>query len=283
MALKKPTFEQEPAAAHSDTNQGDTAVAEKPAARQEVKQEKPAEVKQEVRQEPAAAATTAIAKASASSVATADAAARAKAFQREFEEMKDASDFSYGNYKVFKGNNGSIAETGDKGIDLGRWVQVRLMAWGKHFEISPGESGASTKEFVGYSKDGKTIDSVIGEDVKSWEGRSVDDYIKYLREEEEFAGAKVREFVDMACALMACDAGDVPLKMIQLTLSETSIPSFSRYQQELKDTARCCAMGLPGFTLPDDPFNFFVIREVASKGSQRWTKLMISSELPAKL
>lgn len=277
MALKKPAFEQEPTI---------TATAEHAVPETAYSEAATAVVDEPIQRQEAAAVTTAVtvAKASATSVAVADAAAKAKEFQREVAAMKGASDFSYGNYQVFKGSNGSIAESGGEEADLGRWAQVRLMSWDEHFECSPGESGASTKDFVAYSKDGKTIDSVIGEEQKRWVGASVNDYMNYLKNEEEFANAKCRRFIDTACALMATDSGDGPIgTVIQVTLSESSIPAFSKYQQSLADTARCVAMGLPGFKLPEDPFSFFFVREVATKNTNRWTKLRIVSSLPAKL
>lgn len=231
-------------------------------------------------------ATVAVATAQATSTAVslADAAARAKAFQREVQDMKGASDFAYGNYRVFKGNNGEIAETGGDQAVLGRWAKVRLLSWDDHFEISPGDKGASTKDFVAYSKDGKTVDSVIGEELKSWVGKSVAEYVDYLRVTEEFPKTKNRRFIDLAVALLSTDNGDGPIgKVIQVTLSESSIQAFSRYQQDLQDTARCVAMGLPGFQLPEDPFTFFLIREVAKKGDDKWTKLKIEANLPVKI
>ncbi len=278
MALKKPTFEQEP----TTSAQGDTAVEERVA--KAVAPEAEAVVAAAPTLEAQVVAEVAITKAAISSVAIADAAQKAKQFQREFEDMKDASSFDYGTYRTFKGSNGSIVESGDGGEDLGRWAKIRIISWGRHYEVSPGESGASTKDFVAFSKDGKTLDNVIGEELKSWVGKPVADYVEYLRTEEEFASTKTREFIDMGCALLATDSGDGPVgKVIQITLSETSIPSFSRYQQELKDTARCVSMGLPGFVMPEDPFSLFVVREVASRGTNRWTKLSLTATLPAKI
>lgn len=276
MALKKPAFEQEPtinaeAVPASAYSEAATATVDEAPQYDESPRA-------------SAAASVAVAKASATSLSVADAANKAKEFQREVAAMKGASDFTYGNYQVFKGNNGSIAESGGEEADLGRWAQVRLMSWDEHFECSPGETGASTKDFVAYSKDGKTIDSVIGEEQKRWVGASVNDYMNYLKNEEEFANAKCRRFIDTACALMATDSGDGPIgTVIQVTLSESSIPAFSKYQQSLADTARCVSMGLPGFSLPSDPFTFFFVREVATKNTNRWTKLRIVSSLPAKL
>lgn len=294
MALKQkttPTFENEPASTNGGEapfepiNNADTAVAEKPADAAEKPAPQCAEPADEVKVAAAqTTATTAIAKASATSTAVADAAAKAKQFQREVNEMKDASDFSYGNYRVFKGNNGEISESGGEEDSLGRWAKVRLLSWGEHHEISPGETGASTKDFVAYSKDGKVVDSVIGEELKIWVGRTVADYVEYLRNTEEFSKTKCRRFIDTACALLATDSGEGPIgKVIQVTLSESSIPAFSRYQQELADSARCAAMGLPGFSIPEDAHTFYFIREIAKKGDNSWTKLRISQDLPVKI
>jgi hypothetical protein len=275
MALKKPNQAETNNTAAFEAEPGtDTAVADAPASPEA--QEADAKV----------ATTTALAKAATTSVATSNAAAadQARKFAKEVEAMKGASDFSYGNYSVFKGNNGEIAESGGDEASLGRWAQVRLLSWDEHHEISPGEKGASTKDFVAYSKDGKIVDSVIGEELKAWVGKPVAEYVEYLRTEEEFAQTKVRRFIDTACALMATDSGDGPIgSVIQVTLSESSISAFSKYQQQLIDTARCVEMGLPGFKMPDDPFTFFFLREVASKGENRWTKLKIVTSLPAKV
>ena len=232
-----------------------------------------------------APAPVAVRPAVTSSVAVlADVAAQAKAFQRELDEMKGAADFSFGNYTVFKGNNGEIAQTGDNGVSFGRWVKVRLLAWDDHFETTPGSQDKGSKEFVAYSKDGKVIDHVIGEEQKKWVGGPVTQYVDYLRETEGFDKASTKRYVDLSVAVLGSDSGEEPeSRIVQLVLSQSSITSFTKYQQYLKDTARCIAMGLPGFSMPEDPFTFFVIREVVSSNGNKWTKLTFNANLPAKL
>lgn len=211
-------------------------------------------------------------------------AEQAKAFQRELDEMKGAADFSFGNYPVFKGNNGEIAQTGDSGVSFGRWVKGRLLAWDNHFETTPGSQDKGSKDFVAYSKDGQIIDHVIGEEQKKWVGKPVAEYVEYLHKEEGFDKAGTKRYVDLALAVLGTDSGEMPENgVIQITLSQSSISSFTKYQQSLKDKARCVAMGLPNFTMPEDPFTFFVIRELVSANGNRWTKLVFSSNLPAKL
>lgn len=233
---------------------------------------------------PAAPATVPAVRQGGALAAANEAAAQAKAFQRELDEMKGAADFSYGNYAVFKGNNGEIAQTGKEDTSLGRWAKVRLIAWDDHHEITPGSQDKGSKDFVAYSKDGKVIDSIIGEEMKSWVGKSVGDYVNHLRTVEGFDKAGSKRYVDLACALLGTDTGDGPINtVIQITLAPSSIPSFNKYQQNLRDQARCVAMGLPGFTVPEDPFTFFVIREVVSANGNKWSKLVFASQLPAKL
>lgn len=270
MALKKPT----PSAAFNDTASADTGT-------DTATMERPAETPQA---DPVVTATTAIAKASGTSIgAVNEAAATAKAFKKEVEAMQGAADFSYGSHRVFKAKDGEIKEMAGDKLNLGKWVKVRLLAWDRHFEISPGEEGASSGAFVAYSLDGITIDSVIGEEQKAFEGKPVAEYLEYLRKEEDFDKASKREFVDLQVAAMSSEAEPAFVAVIQVTLSSSSISGFRAYQSELEATAKCVAMGLPGFNLPEDPFSFYIVREAASKGKNSWTKLKICSTLPVKI
>lgn len=273
MALKKPTFENEPT-----SNQGDTAVAEE-AVKVETTQVETTQVETK-KTEPAMQASMAITKADASSQ---DSANTAKQFKKEVEEMHGAANFSYGNYDVFKGNNGKISCRETK-QSFGRWVKVRLMAWNEHTEVSPGAKGESTKAFVAYSLDGKVVDSVIGDEQNGWIGKPVMEYIDYLRDTEEFNEAKARKFIDTACFVLASDSGDGPIgETVQITLSPSSIPAFAKHQERLTNSARAVAMGLPGAKLPSDPFTFYMICEAAQRGDNDWTKLRIEAELPTRL
>lgn len=232
---------------------------------------------------PAAAAVPAV-RTTGTSLATKNEAAEvAKAFEKQIAETQ-GGDFSYGTYRTFKGSNGEIAEMSGEQVSLGRWAKVHLLNWDFHSEISPGSDDKSSKEFVAYSKDGITIDSVIGEELRDeWAGKPVQAYVEYLKNEEDFAKAECRQFVDMACALLGTDSGDGPVgTVIQVTLSQSSIPNFKKYVQSLKDTARCMAMGLPGFVMPETPMQFFLVRELASKANNKWTKVQFMSNLPAK-
>lgn len=283
MALRKPTttntaaFEQEPGA--DVTN---TAVAEKEAAAPVAPVAPVA-----LAPEPVAAAkvetTMALAKAANSSLTSNDAANAAKNFKREVAEMKGAADFGYGSHRVFKFDNGVIKEMSCEKLVLGRWAKVRLLAWDTSFQVSPGEQGKDSGQFVAYSTDGKTIDSIIGEDLKSWVGKSVDEYVEHLRTVEDFDKASRREFIDTECAVVGCEDEPDFREVVQITLSSSSIPAFRKYQSDLEATAKCVAMGLKGYALPADPFEFYFLREAASKGTNTWTKGKIVANLPAKI
>lgn len=228
-------------------------------------------------------ATTAIAKAQTTAVSTADAASVAKQFKKEVEAMKGAADFGYGSHRVVKADNGALKEMAGEKVNFGRWMKVRLLAWDYSYQVSPGEQGKDSGQFVAYSKDGVTIDSIIGEELKSWEGKPLDDYLEYLRNEEEFDKAGKREFIDTECAVLGSEDEPEFREVLQVTLSSSSIPAFRKYQSDLEANAKCVAMGLAGFRLPEDPFTFYYLRDVASKGSNTWTKLKIVSSLPAKI
>jgi hypothetical protein len=229
-------------------------------------------------------ASTAIATAAVTSLgAVNEAAAKAKAFKKEVEAMQGAADFSFGTHRVFKAVDGEIKEKDGDKVNLGKWVKVRLLAWDRHYEISPGEDGASSAAFVAYSRDGVTVDTVIGEDNKKWEGKPALEYLEHLRTVEEFEKASMREFCDTQVAAMGSEGEPDFTGVIQVTLASSSIPAFKNYQTKLEAEAKCVAMGLPGYALPADPFTFYFIREAAEKGKNRWTKLRIAATLPAKV
>lgn len=209
--------------------------------------------------------------------------AEASAFQKEVEAMKGAADFSYGNYPVFKGNNGEIMQTG--GDKLGRWVKVSMIAWDDHTEVSPGSKSEKSKEAVAYSNDGIVIDSVIGKDeYGSWVGKKVTDYVEFLKNDGDYPEASASRFVDIACVVHESDSEDkFNGEIIQITLTKSSIPSFQSYQEQLVGKAKAVARGIPGVKLPADPFTFYFLRDVTTKGDNTWTKLKVVSVLPAKL
>lgn len=208
--------------------------------------------------------------------------ADAGAFAQEVEAMKGAADFAYGNYKVFKGNNGEIMET--NGVKLGRWVKVTMLAWDDHYEVSPGSKSDKSKDYVAYSKDGLTIDSVVGEKLVDWVGKSVKDYVNFLQEEADYPQARASRFVDIASLVHEAENEEsLNGEVIQVTLSKSSIPSFESYQQSLIMKAKAAAKGHTFVKIPEDPFTFYFIREVVTKGENTWTKLRVATALPAKL
>jgi hypothetical protein len=72
-------------------------------------------------------------------------------------------------------------------------------------------------------------------------------------------------------------------EIIQVTLSQSSIPSFASYQETLVMKARAAARGIPGIKIPEDPFTFYFLRDVTTKGDNTWTKLKVLTSLPAKI
>lgn len=265
MALKKPTNDNvNTTPAFEDADLGAAVVQE----------ETPAQTEAQA----SVAATTAIAKAATSAVTT-NTGEEVKRFQQEFDEMQNAANFDYGNYTVFKAIDGEIRETGqNKTLSLGRWADVRLMGWGFSWQVGPGSDNQKAKDFVGYSEDGETISSIIGEDLRHFVGKPINEYLTYLRDTEGYDKAECKKYLHTACAVLNSESGKhEPGTIIQITLSPSSIPAFNAYQEKLKTTARAVKMGLPGFALPSDPFTFRLATESASRGSNRWTKLKIEA------
>lgn len=233
--------------------------------------------------DPAPQATSEVVAAAPTHVAVKMNKVEASAFQKEVEGMKGNADFSYGNYEVFKGINGEIKGVGDSKTSLGRWAKVSMIAWDDRVQISPGSDTDLAKDAVAYSKDGVTIDSVIGfERHGAWVGKSLNDYIEYLKEDHDFVKARASRFIDVACVVHDCESDEgkeLIGEVICVSLSSSSIPSFSQYQEKLNMKAKAVARGIPGVVVPADPFTFYFIREAANKDGKDWTKLKVSDKL----
>ena len=271
MALTKPTPQQTPAT--------DAAEAVKPAgtfeSMDETTSSKPAANDAAPAQEVAPATTTAVAKVNK---------AEASAFAKEVEAMKGGADFSYGNYAVFKAINGAIKGVGDNKANLGRWVKVSMIAWDDRVQISPGSDTEAAKDCVAYSADGVTIESVIGRDkYGSWVGKSVNDYVEHLKD-SDWPKASASRYIDVACVVHEGEtksAKELAGEIICISLSKTSIPSFAQYQEKLNMKAKAIARGIPGVTIPADPFTFYFGTEAASKDGKDWTKLKVTDKQPS--
>lgn len=257
---------QDPAPGQFEDMDGETAVAEAPAA------EAPAE--------PTTAVVVASPKAGALST---EVKANAGKFAEDVKNMKGAANFAYGNYTVFKGNNGTICG-GDPQIDLGRWIKGTMIGWDDHWEVSPGSQNPKSKDAVAFSYQGNPdkIERVIGKEYKGWEGKSLVEYRDYLR--QDYPNAEIRHFVDIAFVVLESENDEgMAGEIVQVTLSQSSIPSFNQYDEKLKQKARAIERGVPGIKLPEDPFTFYFLRELAVNGSNKWTKLKVLDKLPAKI
>ncbi len=273
-ATTKPTFE--------DMDEGETTTVEKTTTAANTT---PPAAANETAAETSAPASTSTEVATVKSSGLALSKNEASAFAKEVEALKGAADFSYGNYTVFKGNNGEIVSTGtEKQTSLGRWVKVTMIAWDDHFEISPNSKSEKSRDLVAYSKDGETVDRVIGEKYQGWAGKPVSEYLDFLQNEMDYPDAASRRFIDVGCAVHQAEGNDAfNGEIIQVTLSQSSIPSFSRYQEKLVQKARAIARGVPGVKVPEDPFTFYFLRELASANGNNWTKLEVLDRLPAKI
>lgn len=227
--------------------------------------------------------TTAVAAPARTAVVGAE---KTRAFKEELDSMRDAVSFDYGVLPTFKGTNGSLRETGANGTrSFGSWVQGRMMAYSGFTQVSPGGSEQKLKGFVAFSRDNKTIDQVIGDGVeRSYVGRSVQEYVDYLRNVEKLDKASAKPYLNIAILVTDSEKGDKSGveagDVVTLVLSQTSITSFTAYEEKLRLAERAAAMGLPGKALPDDPFMLrFTCEVTRNTQNQEWTKLNVA---PAK-
>lgn len=208
--------------------------------------------------------------------------AAASKFAQEVEAMKGDADFSYGIRPTFKAINGVIKGTGDNTASMGVWIHGTMIAWNDRIQISPGVDTDNAKLCVAYSQDHVTIDNVIGVDkYGSWVGRKVADYVEFLKE-SDFPKAAASRFIDIAFAVRDAEkqAGKAMVgEVITVSLSKSSIPSFSQYQDKLNMAAKMIERGIPGIVLPEDPFTFYMTAEAASKDGRDWTKIKVSDKL----
>lgn len=264
MALKKPATDNT-APAFEDV----TAVveAERPAADAAAATTNPAAE---------ATATAAVAVAASTSAVTV-ASEKARNFRQELAEMKDAMSFDWGTFPTFKADNGSIAEVGNGRLNFGTWVKGRMMAYGSFWQVSPGDSDSKLKGFVAFSKDGQTVDSVIGDGVeRGFVGKSVSDYLTYLRDTEGLSKADVKEYLNVGFLVVESDKPEVdPGTVVNIVLSQSSIRSFRAYEEQVKVNARAAAMGLPHKAMSDDPFRFKFVAEATQHKGNKWTKLTL--------
>lgn len=222
-----------------------------------------------------AAATTAIAT-SAVSVA----AEKAREFKEELESMRGATSAEYGILPSYKADNGAIAETGNGKTTFGKWMAGRMMSFDTFHQVSPGDSNsAKTKGFVAFSKDGVTVDSVIGDGTeRSFIGKPVQAYLDYLRDTEGLTEAQSKEYLTVTMVVLDSEAKTVePGTQVNVVLSQSSIRSFRAYEEKLKLNARAAAMGLPvKGGVSEDPFRFkFVAENASNNRGQKWCKLAI--------
>jgi len=161
-------------------------------------------------------ASTAIAKAAASSVAV----ARDRP-QAAFQDLKNAlPPMDFGVLPRLVGANGIVMDA-DKN-KLGVFIDLDLVSYNDEFVVSPGDDSAEAKKHVRYSADGKTINET-GEDVA--------EYLKHLREVEEYPKANVKQYLQLVGILTASEKeSEHKDGMVQVSLSPQSRKLFEGFQ-----------------------------------------------------
>lgn len=202
-------------------------------------------------------------------------------FGAEFAAMENADVFAPGVLPMLKvaSNAQDIIEVkGER--KAGEWLSGRLMNWAWLTQISPTVQGGQGKEFVGFSRDGETMDFIIGRDGAqgAYIGRSVEDYLKYLHTTEGLENAVAKRYMQIALVCLGSASGSFKQgDMVGLTLSPTSVSSFNAYNQKLQIAIRAAKMGLGSTQTVSDPFRIKLsVQGAKDAKGHTWNKLDIS-------
>ena len=110
--------------------------------------------------------------------------------------------------------------------DIGTSIKVELISWNKRWVVSAGVSDAEANELVKFSMDGVTLQG---------DGRTIKEYVTFLRDVEGYKNAGVKEYYSMWCNLTHAAGADVPVndqKMVEIQLSPQSVGQFKAFQIE---------------------------------------------------
>lgn len=242
MALKNKAAPVAQAGAFEQGDAGDTAVAQAPATAQS---------------NAADVANTAIAKASTTSAV---AVGKLQTILADIENALPAVEF--GVLPRLVGSNGQVMD-GDKKL-FGDSIKLTLVSWNKNFVISPGDDSDEAKALVRYSRDGVTIDDT---------GESVVEYLKNLREVEQYPDANVKEYCELVGILNeAAKPCEHVGGMVQISLSPQSRKSFEGYRLQQSVKVRL------GQAAPEGQENIVIRAEVKSMGNNTFTLLKVSDK-----
>lgn len=220
LSKKKPEFEaqdDDTSAKPEVTGETEVAAAEAPANDTSAKPEAPA------------ATTTALTKPATTSV-TKFAAKFAPALT-EYENVlspEDVQDLGAGAFpKVIADLGGLVIERNGEKKDLAEHIDLVLISYNERFAVTPGVDNAEAKKVVRYSYDGVTIRD---------EDRSVDEYVKHLKDVLGYDKTKVKKYYEVWGQIASIGGKEVPVEdreIVQLQLSPQSVTRWKAFQVQL--------------------------------------------------
>lgn len=173
------------------------------------------------------------------------------------EDRLPAVDFGEGPRLV--ASNGQVMD-GEKKL-LGSSIGMTVISWNKRFVISPGTTGADSKELARYSFDGK----------RTSKGEDVDTYLTELQA-SGYPKAACKMYVDLFGLLTSAQQDSKLIgKAVTLSLSPDSVKSLAEFRRN---------MVLNGLVKGGEPLNIdsgielIITTEVRSGGGNTWTRLV---------
>lgn len=192
--------------------------------------------KAEVKEDPQADLKASVQTAVAIKKASALTSTLSKKFQPALVDFENVIDPAILDFNTFVRVTVSLDGFEDsEGNDLGKEVRMQLMSYNSRWVVSPGVQDAEATEMVRYSVDGKTIDGTDGE--------SIHDYLKMLKEVENYDKASIKEYLAIYGFMTHASAqegkelvfGEIPpedRQIIELQVPPQSRTLFTRFQIE---------------------------------------------------
>jgi hypothetical protein len=176
-----------------------------------------------------AATTTALTKPAVTALAKP--MAKFAAALTEFEDVlspEDVQDLGAGAFpKVTADLGGLVIDRNGAKKDLHEHIDLVLISYNERFAVTPGVDNAEAKKTVRYSYDGVTIRD---------EERSVEEYLKYLKEVAGYDKATVKKYLEVWGQISAIGGVEVPVEdreIVQLQLSPQSVTRWKAFQVQL--------------------------------------------------
>jgi hypothetical protein len=193
-----------------------------------------------------------------------------------FEGLKDAMPrLDFGVLPRIVANAGVFQDRSNNNANLGDTIVVELVSFNDEFVLTPGVDNADAKELVAYSADGLTVDG---------DGRSCEEYLRFLREDQSYETAKMKQYTQLVGLLLEAKKGDkaVPTELIEslvlVSLSPQSKKNFDGFRVQEAVKVRLGKRAVPSEDGNDGSNVLVLSTEARSDGKNSWTVIKVAGK-----